>query len=64
MIPSGSTFLRCQKCNIGVLVPLSDYGPEGADLLYKAWVCTNPECGFGLRIRNGIINRIDGQIIR
>jgi hypothetical protein len=36
-----------------VLVPLSDYGRDGASIHYKAWVCTNPECGFNIRIDNG-----------
>jgi hypothetical protein len=39
-----------------VLLPLSDYGREGATIRYKAWVCTNPECGFNLRIDNGEIS--------
>jgi hypothetical protein len=42
----------CQKCKIGVLVPLSDFGSQGATINYKAWVCTNPQCGFNLKIRN------------
>lgn len=46
----------CQKCNIGVLVPLSDYGREGATIIFKAWVCTNPQCGFHLRIDNGEVS--------
>lgn len=41
------------KCNAGTLVPLSDYGRDGASIRYKAWLCTNPECGFHLRIDNG-----------
>ena len=41
---------KCQKCNGGLLIPLSDYGQEGATVLFKAWVCTNPDCGFSLRI--------------
>jgi len=41
---------KCQKCNNGTLIPLSDYGQEGSSLLFKAWVCTNPECGFSLRV--------------
>lgn len=44
---------RCQKCSKGVLIPLSDYGREGATIIFKAWVCTNPECCFSLRIDNG-----------
>ena len=46
-------FPECLKCQTGVLVPLSDYGRDGASIRYKAWVCTNPECGFHLRIDNG-----------
>ncbi len=37
----------------GDLIPLSDYGPDGASVPYKAWACTNPECGFSLRIDKG-----------
>ena len=47
------TFPACLKCNTGVLVPLSDYGRDGASIHYKAWACTNPECGFNIRIDNG-----------
>ena len=38
-------FPACQKCGSGVLIPLSDYGRDGATIEYKAWVCTNPDCG-------------------
>ena len=48
-----SNFPKCQKCESGDLVPLSDFGSQGAPIHYKAWVCTNPECGFNLKIRNG-----------
>ncbi len=44
---------KCQKCNFGVLVPLSDYGQSGASIPYKAWVCTNPDCHYHIRIDNG-----------
>lgn len=47
---------ECLKCEKGVLVPLSDYGRDGASIQYKAWVCTNPDCGFNLRIDNGEIS--------
>jgi hypothetical protein len=46
-------FPRCRECGQGDLVPLSDFGAQGASVLYKAWVCTNPECGFNVKIRNG-----------
>jgi hypothetical protein len=50
-----SAFPVCQKCGKGVLVPLSDFGSQGAPIHYKAWVCTNPDCGYNLKIRNGDI---------
>ncbi len=49
-------FPACMKCEAGVMVPLSDYGREGAPIMYKAWVCSNPECGFNIRIDNGEIS--------
>ncbi|MBD3170196.1 MAG: hypothetical protein GF307_11990 [candidate division Zixibacteria bacterium] len=47
---------ECQKCSTGVLLPLSDYGRDGAPIMFKAWVCNNPECGFSLRIDNGEVS--------
>jgi hypothetical protein len=49
-------FTRCLKCDAGVLLPLSDYGRDGAPIRFKAWVCSNPECGFNIRIDNGEIS--------
>ena len=46
----------CRKCREGALLPLSDYGRDGAPITYKAWVCSNPDCGFNLRIDNGEIS--------
>ncbi len=46
----------CQKCTKGLLLPLSDYGRDGAAITYKAWVCINPDCGFNIRIDNGEIS--------
>jgi hypothetical protein len=37
----------------GLLIPLSDYARQGAAVVWKAWVCTNPNCGFSLRIDRG-----------
>jgi hypothetical protein len=51
-----TNFPTCQKCQSGVLVPLSDYGRDGAPIHFKAWVCTNPDCHFHLRIDNGEIS--------
>jgi hypothetical protein len=44
---------KCQKCNNGLLIPLSDYGQDGASVMFKAWACTNPDCGFSLRVDKG-----------
>jgi hypothetical protein len=49
-------FPECKKCSSGVLIPLSDYGREGSSIMYKAWVCTNPSCGFNIRIDNGEVS--------
>ena len=49
-------FPKCLKCEAGILIPMSDYGRDGAPIRYKAWVCNNPECGFNIRIDNGEIS--------
>ena len=47
-------FPECKSCDKGgVLIPLSDFGGQGAPIHYKAWVCTVEECWFNLKIRNG-----------
>ncbi|MBI3757744.1 MAG: hypothetical protein HY267_07195 [Deltaproteobacteria bacterium] len=46
----------CQCCKKGVLLPLSDYGPQGNDIPFKLWVCHNPACGFSLRIDKGQVS--------
>lgn len=48
-------FPGCLKCDKGLLLPMSDYGCEGAPIRYKAWVCSNPDCGYNIRIDNGEI---------
>jgi hypothetical protein len=48
-----SNLPKCQKCKNGDLVPLSDFGSQGAAIHFKAWACTSPECGFNIKIRNG-----------
>ena len=53
---SKKDFPNCLKCNVGILVPLSDYGQEGAAVTYKAWGCTNQECGFSIRIDKGEVS--------
>ncbi|MCE2454926.1 MAG: hypothetical protein J4G12_03780 [Gemmatimonadetes bacterium] len=49
-------FPTCRKCDASLLLPLSDYGRDGAAIRYKAWVCSDPDCGFHLRIDNGDIS--------
>ena len=48
-----NAFPPCHSCEKGLLVPLSDYGRDGAPIQYKAWVCSTPDCGFHIRIDNG-----------
>ena len=47
---------QCKKCGNGTMLPLSDYGRDGAPITYKAWVCSSPDCGFNIRIDNGEIS--------
>jgi hypothetical protein len=51
------------QCRDGILVPLSDFGAQGAAVHYKAWVCVNPNCEFNLKIRNGEVH-LNEPIIR
>jgi len=51
------------RCNVRRLVPLSDFGAQGAAVHYKAWDCANLECEFNLKIRNGEIH-LNEPIIR
>lgn len=52
----GKEWPLCQRCHKGVLLPLSDYGPQGNDIPFKLWACHNPGCGFSLRIDKGQIS--------
>ena len=52
---AGAAFPDCRVCSEGVLVPLSDFGGQGAAVHFKAWVCNNPKCQYNLKIRNGDI---------
>lgn len=51
-----TSYPTCLKCKEGVLLPLSDYGRDGAPIQWKAWVCNSPVCGFNIRIDNGEIS--------
>ena len=46
-------FPDCKECSNGNLLPLSDFGSQGAPIHYKAWGCSQPSCGFNIKIRNG-----------
>lgn len=47
---------KCSKCGKAVMVPLSDYGPEGATVVIKAWCCLNEKCQFIIRADKGVIS--------
>ena len=49
----GSDYPICKECDSGNLLPLSDFGSQGAPIHYKAWVCSQPSCGYNIKIRNG-----------
>jgi hypothetical protein len=49
-------FPKCLRCDDGLLLPLSDYGRDGAPIRYKAWVCSSPNCGYNILIDNGEIS--------
>ena len=38
------------RSGYALIRPLSDYGQDGAAILYKAWVCDSPTCSHNLRI--------------
>ncbi len=46
---------ECPKCGHR-MVPLSDYGPNGSSVQYKAWVCI--ECPYQVRIDKGYVSRV------
>ncbi len=52
-----SQWPECLDCREGVLLPLSDFGGQGAAIHYKAWVCSSPDCDYNLKIRNGDVFR-------
>lgn len=55
-VEQSESFPKCLKCDKGILLPMSDYGRDGAAIRYKAWVCSSPDCGFNIRIDNGEIS--------
>ncbi|MDP7613113.1 MAG: hypothetical protein QF908_03960 [Dehalococcoidia bacterium] len=52
-------FPECMACDDGTLVPLSDFGGQGAAVHYKAWVCIAPECDYNIKIRNGEVHEYE-----
>ncbi len=53
MVENSYPECRESDCAGGNLLPLSDFGSQGAPIHYKAWVCSNASCGFNIKIRNG-----------
>jgi len=49
------TLPQCPSCGTGSLLPLSDYGPDGSMVLYKAWACSKSSCGFVIRADKGTV---------
>jgi hypothetical protein len=50
----------CPKCQgtgkLGsVLLPLSDFGPEGASIGIKVWACADDACGHTVRVDKGVV---------
>lgn len=45
----------CPSCSKGLLLPLSDYAPEGASVRYKAWACSRSQCGYVIRADKGVV---------
>ena len=56
---SNDAWPDCLSCKEGVLLPLSDFGRQGAAaaIHYKAWVCNSPDCDYNIKIRNGDVFR-------
>lgn len=50
---AGMDWVKCTACKQGVLLPLSDYAPEGATVIFKAWACSFRTCGFTIRVDRG-----------
>jgi len=47
------SYPKCQKCDKGELVPLSDFSNNQVAIKYKAWACTNSTCRFFIVLRGG-----------
>lgn len=53
-----TNFLECPYC-MRNMAPLSDYGRDGAEVRYRAWVCVL--CQYTIRMDNGEISFIKGE---
>jgi hypothetical protein len=49
---------KCSKCDTGVLLPIED-AQQGGSTYLKAWVCSNPDCGWNVMQRSGFLNTVD-----
>lgn len=51
----GSRYPLCRDCRAGELIPSLGFGSQGASIQFNAWVCSNPDCRWNVKIRNGDI---------
>ena len=51
----GMDYPKCPGCKDGVLLPLSDYGPDGSSVHWKAWACIRKTCGYTIRVDKGVV---------
>ncbi len=56
MLEESGELPACAECGQGTLLPLSDASGGGCSLRFRAWICSNPECGFNVRIDDGEIS--------
>lgn len=59
-----SDFPPCTMCERGVLVPLSDYGPDGSEQRFKVWACTNSRCQEWIGVTKGVPDWHFGRAVR
>ena len=48
-------FPLCPKCKKELLLPLSDYGQDGATVQWKVWACGSDECRYSIRVDKGTV---------
>lgn len=43
----------CPRCRVSKLIPLSDWGLEGATITFKTWTCVDLKCQFMIKSVKG-----------